>query len=145
MKPSREGRPVLGSVAALGARVPGRQGAGNVGAVIRQPEHGEIGIDAGGKRQLEGAGAIAAFQRLGEGGEFGAFRWLEQLAGRLADQGVATFLDQVIGGAGGEQDGASRVHLEQEIGVGEGEAQETDRQGHGEPSNWKPQTLSGNS
>jgi len=81
-------------------------------------------------------------QRFGKGGEFDAFGGLEQLAGGLADQRLAAFLDQVVGGAGGKQDGALRVHLEQEIGIGESKAQKTGRQGHATPESWKRSTLS---
>jgi len=115
------------------ARARPRQGAGNIGAVFRQPEHGEIGVSAGGQCQLEGTGTLAAFQRLGERGEFDAFRRLEQLAGGLAHQRFAVFPDQVIGGAGDKQNVALHVHLKQEVGIGEGKAEQSDRQGHDAP------------
>ena len=102
-------------------------------AVLRQAEQGEIGLGARRQGELEGSGAIARFQRLGEGGELDAFRRLEQLAGGLAHQAVAAFLDQILGGAGREQNGALPVPLEQEIGIGKGKAQKAGAMRHEGP------------
>ncbi len=126
-----ESRPGVDSGHGGRAGVRPRQGAGDVRAILWQAEHGQIGLSAGCKGQIEGTCPLTDFEQLDEGSEFSVFRWLEEIGRGTAYQRITALLDQIGRRSGRELDDALRIHLEQEIGIGEAEAQESGAMRHG--------------